>query len=249
MADMLSFRLKQRPVRLAAATSTLAVSPVLPAGADGGTGGSGGAAAQHLQDYRPGFVIAVVAVLMIVYVLIGGMRGTAWVQIIKAVLLIGGAAMMTVMVLAKFGVDLSRCWAPPVRRSPDRRMRPSPAATSWRPAPSTAARYVAVQLFLSLALALGTAGLPHVLMRFYTVPTAREPGAPVVWAIALIGAFYLFTLALGYGAAALVGPDEILAAPGAQNSAILAFFFGGVVLLGCDFCRWLSQRSLRWSPA
>jgi cation/acetate symporter len=87
---------------------------------------------------------------------------------------------------------------------------------------------------LALALVLGTAGLPHVLMRFYTVPTAKEARRSVVWAIALIGAFYLFTLALGYGAAALVGPDTILAAPGAQNSAaaLLAFELGGVVLLG-----------------
>ena len=81
---------------------------------------------------------------------------------------------------------------------------------------------------------LGTAGLPHVLMRFYTVPTAKEARRSVVWAIGLIGAFYLFTLALGYGAAALVGPDRILEAPGGQNSAapLLAFELGGVVLLG-----------------
>ena len=82
---------------------------------------------------------------------------------------------------------------------------------------------------------LGTAGLPHVLMRFYTVPTAKEARRSVVWAIALIGAFYLFTLVLGYGAAALVGgPDRILAAPGSENSAapLLAFELGGVILLG-----------------
>ena len=87
---------------------------------------------------------------------------------------------------------------------------------------------------LALALVLGTAGLPHVLMRFYTVPTAKEARRSVVWAIALIGAFYLFTLVLGYGAAALVGPDRILAAAGGQNSAapLLAFELGGVVLLG-----------------
>jgi cation/acetate symporter len=89
-------------------------------------------------------------------------------------------------------------------------------------------------LSLGLALVLGTAGLPHVLMRFYTVPTAKEARRSVVWAIGLIGAFYLFTLVLGYGAAALVGPDKILAAAGGQNSAapLLAFELGGVVLLG-----------------
>jgi cation/acetate symporter len=87
---------------------------------------------------------------------------------------------------------------------------------------------------LAIALVLGTAGLPHVLMRFYTVPTAKEARRSVVWAIALIGAFYLFTLVLGYGAAALVGPDRILSAAGGVNSAapLLAFELGGVVLLG-----------------
>ena len=81
---------------------------------------------------------------------------------------------------------------------------------------------------------LGTAGLPHVLMRFYTVPTAKEARRSVVWAIWLIGIFYLFTLVLGYGAAALVGPEAITAAPGKANSAapLLAFELGGTILLG-----------------
>jgi cation/acetate symporter len=87
---------------------------------------------------------------------------------------------------------------------------------------------------LALALVLGTAGLPHILMRFYTVPTAKEARRSVVWAIWLIGLFYLFTLTLGYGAAALVGPETIAAAPGAANSAapLLAYELGGTLLLG-----------------
>ena len=87
---------------------------------------------------------------------------------------------------------------------------------------------------LALALVLGTAGLPHILMRFYTVPTAKEARRSVVWAIWLIGLFYLFTLTLGYGAAALVGKERIAAAPGAANSAapLLAFELGGTLLLG-----------------
>jgi cation/acetate symporter len=86
---------------------------------------------------------------------------------------------------------------------------------------------------LALALVLGTAGLPHVLMRFYTVPTAKEARKSVVWAIWIIGGFYLLTLVLGYGAASLVGSEEILAAPGGVNSAapLLAFHLGGTVLL------------------
>ena len=81
---------------------------------------------------------------------------------------------------------------------------------------------------------LGTAGLPHILMRFYTVPTAKEARRSVVWAIWLIGIFYLFTLVLGYGAGALVGPDKINAAPGKANSAapLLALELGGPILLG-----------------
>ena len=89
-------------------------------------------------------------------------------------------------------------------------------------------------LSLGLALVLGTAALPHVLMRFYTVPTAKEARKSVVWAIWLIGIFYVFTLVLGYGAAALVGPEVIAARPAASNSAapLLAFELGGPVLLG-----------------
>ena len=87
---------------------------------------------------------------------------------------------------------------------------------------------------LALALVLGTAGLPHILMRFYTVPTAKEARRSVVWAISLIGLFYLFTLVLGYGAGALVGPDAIKKAPGGANSAapLLAYELGGTILLG-----------------
>jgi cation/acetate symporter len=87
---------------------------------------------------------------------------------------------------------------------------------------------------LALALVLGTAGLPHVLMRFYTVPSAKEARRSVVWAIWIIGAFYLLSLVLGYGAAALVGADTILAAPGGVNSAapLLALQLGGPILLG-----------------
>lgn len=181
-------------------------------------------------------VIAVVGVLMIVYVLVGGMKGTTWVQIIKAVLLITGAAVMTLVVFAKFGFNLSEI------------LGSAQAAVSGSANDAVAARDVLAPgaqyggsemsklnfLSLGLALVLGTAGLPHVLMRFYTVPTAKEARRSVVWAIALIGAFYLFTLVLGYGAAALVGPDEILAAAGGQNSAapLLAFELGGVLLLG-----------------
>src|SRR5215467_2253315 len=107
MADVLSFRLKQRPVRLAAATTTLAVCLFYLLAQMAGAGGLVALLLNVTSDVGQALVIAVVGILMIVYVLIGGMKGTTWVQIIKAVLLIGGAALMTVWVLAKFGVNFS----------------------------------------------------------------------------------------------------------------------------------------------
>jgi len=236
MADVLSFRLKQRPVRMAAATSTLTVSLFYLLAQMAGAGGLVALLLDIKSKSGQSIVIAVVGVLMIVYVLVGGMKGTTWVQIIKAVLLIAGAGLMTVMVLAKFGLNFSEILGAAqtaVSGSADK-------AVAARDVLAPGAQYGASTtskinlLSLGLALVLGTAGLPHVLMRFYTVPTAKEARRSVVWAIALIGGFYLFTLVLGYGAAALVGPDKILAAAGGVNSAapLLAFELGGVILLG-----------------
>ena len=236
MADVLSFRLKQRPVRMAAATSTLTVSLFYLLAQMAGAGGLVALLLDIKGRTGQSVIIAVVGVLMIVYVLIGGMRGTTWVQIIKAVLLISGAAIMTVMVLTKYGLDFSGLLGSAqsaISGSAD-------DAVANRDVLAPGAQYGASTtskinlLSLGLALVLGTAGLPHVLMRFYTVPTAKEARRSVVWAIGLIGAFYLFTLALGYGAAAIVGPDAIKAAPGKANSAapLLAFELGGEVLLG-----------------
>ncbi|GAB3880341.1 cation acetate symporter [Kibdelosporangium lantanae] len=226
MGDVLAFRMRQRPVRAAAATSTLVVSffylLAQMAGAGGlvalllGITGTGGQAV----------VIAVVGVIMIVYVLVGGMKGTTWVQIIKAALLIVGAAAMTFWVLGKYGLNLSDLLGD--------------AASKVKGVLDPGKQYGKTGLtqldFVSLALALvlGTAGLPHVLMRFYTVPTAKEARKSTVWAIWLIGIFYLFTLVLGYGAGALVGAEKINNAPGKANSAapLLAQELGGPVLLG-----------------
>jgi cation/acetate symporter len=236
MADVLSFRLKQRPVRMAAATSTLTVSLFYLLAQMAGAGGLVALLLDVKSHGGQSIVIAVVGVLMIVYVLVGGMKGTTWVQIIKAVLLIFGAAVMTVMVLAKFGLNFSEI----LGSAQSAISSATTEGVAKRDVLAPGAQYggsLTSQInFVSLALALvlGTAGLPHVLMRFYTVPTAKEARKSVVWAIALIGAFYLFTLVLGYGAAALVGPDRILAAAGGQNSAapLLAFELGGVILLG-----------------
>lgn len=236
MADVLSFRLKQGPVRTAAALTTLAVSLFYLLAQMAGAGGLVALLLDISDRAGQSVVIAVVGVLMIVYVLVGGMKGTTWVQIIKAVLLITGAALMTVMVFAKFGFNLSDILGGAQQAVTGSANEKVAARDVLAPGAQYGGSEMSKLNFVSLGLALvlGTAGLPHVLMRFYTVPTAKEARRSVVWAIALIGAFYLFTLVLGYGAAAIVGPDRILAAAGGQNSAapLLAFELGGVLLLG-----------------
>ncbi|MUL85051.1 MULTISPECIES: cation acetate symporter [unclassified Mycolicibacterium] len=236
MADVLSFRLKQRPVRLAAAISTLTVSLFYLLAQMAGAGGLVALLLDVNSRAGQSIVIAVVGILMIVYVLVGGMKGTTWVQIIKAVLLIAGAALMTVTVLSKFGLNFSEILGSAQSAITEATTKGVSSRDVLAPGAQYGGSLTSQINFISLALALvlGTAGLPHVLMRFYTVPTAKEARRSVVWAIALIGAFYLFTLVLGYGAAALVGPDRILGAAGGVNSAapLLAFELGGVILLG-----------------
>ncbi|WP_409483924.1 cation acetate symporter [Arsenicicoccus dermatophilus] len=230
MADVLSFRLRQRPVRLAAATSTLAVSFFYLLAQMAGAGGLVSLLLGVSSWAGQAIVIAVVGALMMVYVLIGGMKGTTWVQIIKACLLIAGAAVITVWVLGRFGFNLSNVMQRAVEESPKVGEKLLNPGLKYGKTTTTKIDFIS----LSMALVLGTAGLPHVLMRFYTVPTSKEARKSVEWAIWLIGLFYLFTLVIGFGAAALVGPDAIKAAPGKENSAapLLAYHLGGSVLLG-----------------
>ncbi|BAU30933.1 cation acetate symporter [Microcella alkaliphila] len=228
MGDVLAFRLRQRPVRIAAAISTLVVSFFYLLAQMAGAGGLVSLLLGIEERVGQSVVIAVVGALMILYVLVGGMKGTTWVQIIKAVMLIAGAGLMTVWVLALHGFSFTGLLDAAV------------AATNNPAILEPGLKYGLNDvtrldfLSLGLALVLGTAALPHVLMRFYTVPTAKEARKSVVWAIWLIGIFYVFTLVLGYGAAALIGPERILAAPGGVNSAapLLAFELGGPILLG-----------------
>ena len=228
MADVLSFRLKQGPVRMAAAITTLAVCFFYLLAQMAGAGGLVSLLLGITEQVGQSVVVAVVGLLMIVYVLVGGMKGTTWVQIVKAFLLIGGAIVMTIWVLAINGFSL------------DTLLESAVAASASDPKDAVLGpglQYGANPwdfISLAIALVLGTAGLPHVLMRFYTVPTAKEARRSVVWAIWLIGLFYLLTLVLGYGAGALVGPENIKNAPGGVNSAapLLAFHLGGPLLLG-----------------
>jgi cation/acetate symporter len=232
MADVLAFRMRQAPVRMAAAISTLVVSLFYLLAQMAGAGGLVTLLLGVSGEAAQAVVVTVVGALMIFYVLVGGMRGTTYVQIIKASLLILGAFVMTVWVLGKYGFNLSSLLGGAADNAA--------GAAIPRDVLAPGAQYGATGtskldfVSLGLALVLGTAGLPHVLMRFYTVPTAKDARRSVVWAIWLIGIFYLFSLVIGYGAGALVGADEILAAPGAVNAAapLLAFELGGTALLG-----------------
>lgn len=228
MADVLSFRLRQRPVRIAAAITTLAVCFFYLLAQMAGAGGLVSLLLGIDDRLGQSLVITVVGGLMILYVLIGGMKGTTWVQIIKAVMLITGAFVMTIWVLAIHNFNLSTLLGAAMETAGN----PEIINPGLQYGVSSTSQLDFVSL--ALALVLGTAALPHVLMRFYTVPTAKEARRSVVWAIWLIGGFYLFTLVLGYGAGALIGADRITAAPGGVNSAapLLAFELGGPILLG-----------------
>jgi len=229
MADVLSFRMRQRPVRTAAATSTLAITFFYLLAQMAGAGALVSLLLGVDSTAGQSAVIAVVGALMIVYVMIGGMKGTTWVQIIKAVLLITAVGVMTVWIMASNGFNLSALLGRAVDSHPD-------GAAILEPMLQYGTSGTTKIGFVSLAIALvfGAAGLPHVLMRFYTVPSAKEARKSVVWAIALIGFFYLCTLVLGYAATYLVGVDTIRDAPGGSNAAApaLAYELGGTLLLG-----------------
>src|SRR4051794_21549847 len=229
MADVLAFRMRQGPVRTAAAISTLAVSLFYLLAQMSGAGGLVTLLLGVTGEAAQALVVVLVGALMIIYVLVGGMRGTTYVQIIKASLLIAGALVMTLWVLAKFGFNLSSLLGGAVQNAAEGRDVLAPGAQYGATGTSKLA-------FVSLALPRvgGRGGRRRVLLRFYPVPTGKAPRRSVVWAIWLIGIFYLFSLVIGYGAGALVGPERILGAPGAVNAAapLLAFELGGTVLLG-----------------
>jgi cation/acetate symporter len=225
MGDVLAYRMRQRPVRAAAATSTLVVSAFYLLAQMAGAGGLIALLLQIPAGDRigQGLVIVVVGTLMIVYVLVGGMKGTTYVQIIKAVLLLVGTAVMAAWVLGVVGLDVGELLERAAERSPHGTAIFEPGLQYTNPVDF---------ISLALALVLGTAGLPHILMRFYTVPNAVEARRSVVWAIWLVGVFYLFTLVLGYGATALLPPGTVTAANQNNAAPLLAYHLGGELLLG-----------------
>jgi cation/acetate symporter len=176
-------------------------------------------------DAAKNITIIGVGALMIFYVTVGGMKGTTWVQIVKAVLLMTGTILITVLVLAKFGFNLSDLLGAAADKTGKGEAFLNPGL-KYGVSLTSKIDFVS----LGIALVLGTAGLPHILIRFYTVPTARDARTSVQWAIGLIGAFYLMTLVLGFGAAALLdtGPDSQVATSGGNlASPLLAEAVGG----------------------
>ncbi|WP_101525611.1 solute symporter family protein [Nocardioides houyundeii] len=223
MADQLAYRMRQRPVRTAAAISTVAVSIFYLLAQMVGAG----ALVALLLDVESGTVknvtIFAVGALMIFYVTVGGMKGTTWVQIIKAVMLMAGSALIVVLVLAKFDFNLSELLGAASSNS-------GAGQAFLEPGLRYGADLTSKLDFISLAIALvfGTAGLPHILIRFYTVPTSRDARKSVLWAIGLIGTFYLFTLVLGFGAAALINPGDLDAAGNLAAPKLAEVVGGGV---------------------
>jgi cation/acetate symporter len=229
IGDVMSFRMRQRPVRAAAATATLVISLFYMLAQMAGAGGLVALLLNVHTKSGQAVVITGVGVVMVAYVLMGGMKGTTWVQIIKAVLLLASVTMMTVFMLGKFGFSLSAVLRSAADHNPMGSAVLGPGAEY-----GTSAASQLDFVSLALALVLGICSLPHVLMRFYTVPDAIQARRSVVSATAVLIVFYLCTLVIGFGAMALVGTDAIRSAPGAENSAalLLAFRIGGPVLLG-----------------
>ena len=221
MGDVLAFRMRQVPVRTAAATSTLVVSIFYLMAQMVGAGALVSLLLGISDPSAKNYIIVGVGILMILYVTIGGMKGTTYVQILKAFLLMSGAALLTIMVLAKFNFNISELLGAAAEHSgkgeaflqPGMKFGANVAIDPTLPAVGENVNQLATfwskldLISLGLALVLGTAGLPHILIRFYTVPNSKAARKSVNWAIGNIGAFYLMTIALGFGAAALINRD------------------------------------------
>ncbi len=240
-ADVASYRFAQPPVRSFAAISTLlVVSFYLIAQMVGA-----GQLIKLLFGLPYAVAVVIVGGLMMLYVLFGGMRATTWVQIIKAVLLLGGATFMALMVLAQVGFSPETLFARAVEVKTQAAL--AAGATSADAAdkglsimgPGNFIKDPISAISFGLALMLGTAGLPHILMRFFTVPDAKEARKSVLWATGWIGYFYILTFIIGFGAILLVGTeagykDAAGALRGGGNMAAihLAHAVGGNAFLG-----------------
>jgi cation/acetate symporter len=229
MADVLAYRLSPRPVRAMASLSTLTVSTFYMIAQ---MVGAGALVSLLLKDSGLTYQTAVIGVgaLMIIYVVFGGMLATTWVQIIKAILLMAGTVLLSILVLSRFGFSFAAFFEA-VSHFTYHENGVEVTRDFLQPGLRFKPPYGALDLIsLGLALIFGTAGLPHILVRFYTVPDAKTARVSVVWAMAIIGTFYILTTFLGFGAATLVGRDRIATSGGTNMSApLLARELGGEI--------------------
>ncbi len=218
IADVLSFRLNERPARAAAALGTLAVVAFYLIAQMVGAG----VLIQALVGISFTPAVIITGLFMLCYVVFGGMLATTWVQIIKAVLLMIGIAVMSVFVLARVGFN-------PIELFTQAERQGGGAGSKFSLGPGTFLKTPLDTLSLGMALVLGTAGLPHILMRFFTVPDARAARSSVGYAVILIGLFYILTTFIGFGARAILGQGGVEAAGKGGNLAApnLALELGG----------------------
>jgi cation/acetate symporter len=232
MGDVLAYRLRPRPVRAMAALSTMTIvtgymiAQMVGAGALVNLLLAGSGISYNMA-------VAGFGILMMVYVVFGGMLATTWVQIVKAALLLTCTIVIVVLVLAHFGFSLGTFFAAASHVTLHQQGQ-LVVADFLRPGLRYKPPHGPLDLIsLSLALLFGTAGLPHILMRFYTVPDAKTARESVVWAMVLIGSFFIMTSIVGLGAAIVVGPDDIVTRGGTNMAGpLLARALGGEVLLG-----------------
>src|SRR5437588_445760 len=227
MADVLAYRMRPAPVRSAAAVATIAISASYMMAQMVGAGSLIKILIPGLDAaLKPFFAwslfgvkldpsITMVGLLMMVYVIVGGMVATTWVQIVKAVMLMTGAVILTLLVLIFFNFSLGSFFDA-VAGVKDKATGlpftdPGILYQYGKKQVWGADKALLENISLGLALILGTAGLPHILMRFFTVPDAKAARNSVGWAMGLIGTFYIMTTFLGFGAAVLVGKANICA--------------------------------------
>ncbi len=218
-ADVVAFRLKQKPVRIASSVGSLMTIVFYLIAQMVGAG----ALINILFGLPYEIAVIIVGLVMISYVLFGGMLATTWVQIIKAVLLLSGATFLVIMTLANFGMNPISLFEQAAAKYGDVVLSPGGFVTNpWD------------AISLGLALILGTAGLPHILMRFFTVPDAKQARKSVFIATGLIGYFYILTFIIGFGAMVLVGQDVVSTFDKGGNMAalLLAESVGGRFFLG-----------------
>jgi cation/acetate symporter len=229
MADVLAFRMSPRPVRTAAGISTITVSIFYLLAQMVGAGALVALLFGLTSEASKALTIVGVGALMIIYVVVGGMKGTTWVQIVKAGLLMSGATLIGLLVLGHYGFNISDMLHEAAAQSGKGDSFLEPGLKYGTDKQGTTGKLDLISL--GLALVLGTAGLPHILIRFYTVPTARDARKSVLWGIGIIGVFYLITLVLGFGAAALVGSKAIAKSNEAGNTAapLLAEKIGQII--------------------